>query len=76
VLLGGYGTDSTGTGEAMAITGEAKEISVDNTVELLTNAKKVRHASIGPSSLWDVQLLCAEPSHLAWIVIYQGEVGR
>ena len=41
VLLGGYGTKSSGKGEAMKIEGEAKETNVFDTVELLTNSKKV-----------------------------------
>lgn len=41
VLLGGYGTASTGRGEAMKIEGEATMTDVGQTVELLTNSKKV-----------------------------------
>ena len=41
VLLGGYGTASTGKGEAMKIEGEATMTDVAQTVELLTNSKKV-----------------------------------
>lgn len=41
VLLGGFGTSSTGSGEAMKITGEHREIDVAGVVELLTDAKKV-----------------------------------
>ncbi len=41
VLLGGYGTSSTGKGEARKIVGEATMTNVDETVELLTNSKKV-----------------------------------
>jgi len=41
VLLGGYGTSSTGKGEAMKIEGEPTMTDVAQTVELLTNSKKV-----------------------------------
>ena len=41
VLLGGYGTSSTGTGEAMKIEGEAQFTDCEQTVELITNSKKV-----------------------------------
>uniref|UniRef100_A0A7S2V533 proton-translocating NAD(P)(+) transhydrogenase n=1 Tax=Fibrocapsa japonica TaxID=94617 RepID=A0A7S2V533_9STRA len=41
VLLGGYGTSSTGTGEAMKIEGEHRETTSKATAEDLTNAKKV-----------------------------------
>ena len=41
VILGGYGTSSTGTGKAMEITGTATEINPDGTVELLTQANNI-----------------------------------
>jgi NAD(P) transhydrogenase len=41
VLFGGYGTSSTGTGKAKEITGTHTEVSVDQTVELITSAKNV-----------------------------------
>jgi NAD(P) transhydrogenase len=41
VLLGGYGTSSTGTGEAMAIEGTHTETDVDQVVDQLVNAKEV-----------------------------------
>merc|ERR550537_215943 len=41
VLLGGYGTDSTGTGEAMVFEGEATFTDIDHTVEALKSAKEV-----------------------------------
>jgi proton-translocating NAD(P)+ transhydrogenase len=41
VIFGGVGTSSTGTGEAMKITGEAKETSAPVVVDLLTSAKNV-----------------------------------
>merc|ERR1712241_463573 len=39
VILGGFGTTSTGTGKAMEITGEATVWKVDETVEAMVNAK-------------------------------------
>lgn len=41
VILGGYGTSSTGTGKAMEITGTHTEIDVDGTVDLITAAKNI-----------------------------------
>jgi proton-translocating NAD(P)+ transhydrogenase len=41
VLFGGYGTSSTGGGEAMKITGTHTETDCDAVVEQLANAKKV-----------------------------------
>merc|ERR1712209_291545 len=41
VILGGFGTSSTGTGEAMAITGTATVWKVDETVEAMVNAKNI-----------------------------------
>lgn len=41
VILGGYGTSSTGTGKPMTITGTHTEIDVDNTTELISNAKNI-----------------------------------
>ena len=41
VILGGFGTSSTGTGEALAITGTHKEIDPDNTVEMITEAENI-----------------------------------
>lgn len=41
VILGGYGTKATGTGEAMQFTGEATMTSVDATVQQLTEAESV-----------------------------------
>ncbi|KAK0066389.1 NAD(P) transhydrogenase mitochondrial [Biomphalaria pfeifferi] len=41
VILGGYGTSSTGTGKPMAITGTATEISVDGTIDLIEEAKNI-----------------------------------
>jgi len=41
VILGGYGTTSTGTGKAMEIVGEHTETNVDQTVEMMTNAKNI-----------------------------------
>merc|ERR1719240_1581562 len=41
VLLGGFGTRSTSTGEAMTYEGEATEISAEATVELINDANNI-----------------------------------
>lgn len=41
VIFGGYGTSSTGGGEAMKVTGEVTETNVEECVEWLTSAKNV-----------------------------------
>ena len=41
VILGGYGTTSTGTGKPMEITGTHTEVSVDNTAELIDEAQNI-----------------------------------
>merc|ERR1712223_2384015 len=41
VILGGFGTSTTGTGEAMKITGEATLWNVDDTVEAMVDAKNI-----------------------------------
>ena len=41
VILGGYGTSSTGTGEAMKITGTRTEINVDETEERMVEAEDI-----------------------------------
>jgi len=41
VILGGFGTDSTAGGKPMEITGTHTEINVENTVELIANAKNI-----------------------------------
>ncbi|KAL3282797.1 hypothetical protein HHI36_005963 [Cryptolaemus montrouzieri] len=41
VILGGYGTSSTGTGKPMEITGTHTEINVDGAVEAIQNAKNI-----------------------------------
>merc|ERR1712216_692433 len=41
VLLGGFGTRKTGSGEAMVFEGEATEIQADATVELLRDANSI-----------------------------------
>lgn len=41
VILGGYGTSSTGGGQAMAIEGTHTEIMTDGVVDALVNAKNV-----------------------------------
>lgn len=41
VILGGFGTSSTGTGKPMEITGTHTEINVEGTVDLIKNAKNI-----------------------------------
>ena len=41
VILGGFGTLSTGKGEAMKVTGTHTEVDAVHTAALLTSAKKV-----------------------------------
>ncbi|ROT65788.1 putative NAD(P) transhydrogenase, mitochondrial [Penaeus vannamei] len=41
VILGGFGTSSTGTGKPMEITGTHTETNVEQTVEMMTNAKNI-----------------------------------
>merc|ERR1740131_398097 len=41
VILGGFGTSSTGSGQAMAIEGTHTEIMTDGVVDALVNAKSV-----------------------------------
>ncbi|KAI4466457.1 nad(p) transhydrogenase [Holotrichia oblita] len=41
VILGGYGTSSTGTGKPMEITGTHTEVNVDNVVEMINNARNI-----------------------------------
>merc|ERR550539_1997920 len=41
VILGGFGTSTTGTGEAMQITGEATLWNVDDTVQAMVEAKRI-----------------------------------
>jgi len=41
VIFGGYGTQSTGTGQAMKVTGTHTPCTVDEAVEHLTSAKRV-----------------------------------
>merc|ERR1711871_951650 len=41
VIFGGFGTSSTGTGEAMKIEGTHKEINAEECVEMMTAAKKI-----------------------------------
>jgi len=41
VIFGGYGTSSTGGGEAMKVTGEVTETNIEECVEWLTSAKNV-----------------------------------
>merc|ERR1711936_37065 len=41
VILGGFGTSSTGTGKPMEITGEHTEWNVDDTVNAMVNSKNI-----------------------------------
>lgn len=41
VILGGYGTASTGGGKPMEITGTHTEVFVDNVAEMISNAKNI-----------------------------------
>merc|ERR1711894_857269 len=41
VILGGFGTSATGTGEAMAITGTHTEWKVDETVQAMVDARNI-----------------------------------
>ncbi|CAB3369044.1 Hypothetical predicted protein [Cloeon dipterum] len=41
VILGGYGTSATGGGKPMEITGTHTEVNVDNSVEMIANAKTI-----------------------------------
>ncbi|XP_053630194.1 NAD(P) transhydrogenase, mitochondrial-like isoform X1 [Cherax quadricarinatus] len=41
VIMGGFGTSSTGTGKPMEITGTHTETNVEQTVEMMTNAKNI-----------------------------------
>lgn len=41
VILGGYGTSSTGKGKAMEITGTHTEVNADQTVEMITEASNI-----------------------------------
>jgi len=41
VILGGFGTSSTGGGKPMEITGTHTEVNVDQTVEMIANARNI-----------------------------------
>lgn len=41
VILGGYGTSSTGTGKPMEITGTHTEVNVDQTVDMIKEAQSI-----------------------------------
>lgn len=41
VILGGYGTSSTGSGKPMEITGTHTEINLDSAVEMINNARNI-----------------------------------
>ncbi|CAM9664634.1 unnamed protein product, partial [Chrysoparadoxa australica] len=60
VLLGGYGTKATGTGEAMQIMGEATQTSVEACANDLTYAKKVVIVPGYGLAVAGAQYACAE----------------
>lgn len=41
VILGGYGTSSTGGGKPMEITGTHTEINLDGAADIINNARKI-----------------------------------
>ena len=41
VILGGYGTSSTGTGKPMEITGTHTEVNVEQSVEMIKEAQNI-----------------------------------
>ncbi|XP_026466565.1 NAD(P) transhydrogenase, mitochondrial-like [Ctenocephalides felis] len=41
VILGGYGTSSTGSGQAAAITGTHTEVAVPNVIDMISQARKI-----------------------------------
>lgn len=41
VILGGYGTSSTGTGKPMEITGTHTEVNTEQTVEMIKEAQNI-----------------------------------
>ncbi|KAF2880616.1 hypothetical protein ILUMI_25556 [Ignelater luminosus] len=41
VILGGYGTSSTGSGKPMQITGTHTEINIESAVDMITNARNI-----------------------------------
>jgi len=41
VILGGYGTSSTGTGKPMEVSGIHTEVNVDGAVEMISNARNI-----------------------------------
>ena len=41
VILGGYGTTSTGTGKPMEIVGTHTEVNIDQTVEMIKDAQSI-----------------------------------
>lgn len=41
VILGGYGTSSTGTGKPMEITGTHTEVNIDQTVDMIKEAQDI-----------------------------------
>lgn len=41
VILGGYGTSSTGSGKPMEITGTHTEINIDAAADMIKNARRI-----------------------------------
>ena len=41
VILGGYGTSSTGSGKPMEITGTHTEVNVDETIQMIQDAENI-----------------------------------
>ena len=41
VILGGYGTSSTGSGKPMEITGTHTEVNVDDTIQMINDAENI-----------------------------------
>lgn len=41
IFLGGYGTSSTGSGQAAAITGTHTEVAVPNVIDMISQARKI-----------------------------------
>lgn len=53
VIMGGFGTSSTGTGKPKEITGTHTEVNVDGAVENIMNAKSI---IITPGTYWHVAI--------------------
>lgn len=62
VILGGYGTSSTGTGKPMEITGTHTEVNVDQTMDMIKEAQNI---IITPG---DTHTLCQSPRSISGCV--------